>query len=111
MGIRVENGNGAKTRYSLLPPSMMELLRVCVRKSKSRDWLFCARGGKRPLSFKSAQRAYWGARGGYIDAQFSPGPQVTAAMAETILKSLKLDPMLLNSVKVEGTTVLPGMKF
>jgi len=32
-------------------------------------------------------------------------------VAATILKSLNLDPMLLNSVKVEGTTVLPGLKF
>lgn len=44
MCIRVENGKGAKTRYTLLSPSLLELLRAYVRKTKSRDWLFCARG-------------------------------------------------------------------
>lgn len=62
MCIRVENGKGSKTRYTLLSPTLLELWRAYVRKTKSRDWLFCARGGKRPLSVKSAQRAYWGSR-------------------------------------------------
>ena len=62
MCIRVENGKGSKTRYTLLSPTLLELLRAYVRGPKSRDWLFCARGGVRPLSVKSAQRAYWGAR-------------------------------------------------
>jgi site-specific recombinase XerD len=64
MCIRVENGKGAKTRYTLLSPTLLELLRTYVRGTKSRDWLFCARGGKRALSVKSAQRAYWGSRDG-----------------------------------------------
>jgi integrase/recombinase XerD len=64
MCIRVENGKGAKTRYTLLSPTLRELLRAYVRRTKTRDWLFCARGGRRPLSVKSAQRAYWGARDG-----------------------------------------------
>ena len=64
MCIRVENGKGAKTRYTLLSPTLLELLRAYVRGTKSRDWLFCARGGKRALSVKSAQRAYWGSRDG-----------------------------------------------
>lgn len=64
MCIRVESGKGGKTRYTLLSPTLLELLRTYVRKTKSRDWLFCARGGKRPLSVKSAQRAYWGSRDG-----------------------------------------------
>lgn len=37
------NGNGAKTRYTLLSPTLLDLLRAYVRKTKSRDWLFCAR--------------------------------------------------------------------
>jgi len=36
---------------------------------------------------------------------------VTTQVAPTILSSLKLDPMLLNSVKLEGTPVLPGLTF
>ena len=62
MCIRVENGKGSKTRYTLLSPTLLEHLRAYVRGTKSRDWLFCARGGVRPLSVESAQRAYWGAR-------------------------------------------------
>ena len=34
---------------------------------------------------------------------------VTTQVAPTILKSLKLDPSLLNAVKAEGTAVLPGL--
>ena len=48
----------------MLSPTLLELLRAYVRQTKTRDWLFCARGGKRALSVKSAQRAYWGARDG-----------------------------------------------
>lgn len=62
MCIRVEHGKGSKTRYTLLSPTLLEHLRAYVRGTKSRDWLFCSRGGVRPLSVKSAQRAYWGAR-------------------------------------------------
>ena len=36
---------------------------------------------------------------------------VTTQVAPTILSSLKLDPMLLNSVKLEGTPVLHGLSF
>ena len=36
---------------------------------------------------------------------------VTTQVAPTILTSLKLDPMLLNSVKAEGTAALPGLSF
>jgi hypothetical protein len=44
-------------------------------------------------------------------AQTNATVVVTTQVAPTILTSLKLDPMLLNSVKVEGTTVLPGLSF
>ena len=36
-------------------------------------------------------------------------PVVLTQIAPTLLKALKLDPTLLNSVKAEGTTVLPGL--
>jgi integrase len=52
MCIRVENGKGAKTRYTLL-----ELLRAYVRKTKSRDWLFCARGGVRACCVKHSRQS------------------------------------------------------
>lgn len=41
-----------KIRYTLLSPILLELLRAYVRKTISRDWLFCARDGKRPLNVK-----------------------------------------------------------
>lgn len=64
MCIRVEHGKGAKTRYTLLPATLLEHLRAYVRGIKSRDWLFCRRGGVHPVSVKTAQRAYYGARSG-----------------------------------------------
>jgi hypothetical protein len=46
-----------------------------------------------------------------LTAQTNSSAVVTTQVAPTILTSLKLDPMLLNSVKAEGTVVLPGLTF
>jgi site-specific recombinase XerD len=62
MCIRVEHGKGSQTRYTLLPATLLEHLRTYARGIKSRDWLFCRRGGLCPVSVKTAQRAYYGAR-------------------------------------------------
>jgi site-specific recombinase XerD len=62
MCIRVEHGKGARTRYTLLSPTLLEHLRSYVRGIKSRDWLFCRRGGVHPVGVKTAQRAYYAAR-------------------------------------------------
>lgn len=44
-------------------------------------------------------------------AQTNSTNVITTQVAPTILKSLKLDPKLLNSVKIEGTAILPGLNF
>lgn len=62
MCIRVEHGKGAKTRYTLLSATLLEHLRAYVRGIKSRDWLFCRRGGVHPVGVETAQFAYRGAR-------------------------------------------------
>ena len=46
-----------------------------------------------------------------LPAQTITGTIVTTQVAPTILSALKLDPALLNSVKAEGTRVLPGLGF
>lgn len=46
-----------------------------------------------------------------IIAQTNTAMVMTTQVAPTILTSLKLDPNLLNSVKLEGTSVLPGLSF
>ncbi|MDE2422442.1 MAG: alkaline phosphatase family protein [Gammaproteobacteria bacterium] len=46
-----------------------------------------------------------------LQAQTVTSSVVTTQVAPTILKSLKLDPTLLNAVKNEGTQVLPGLGF
>ena len=46
-----------------------------------------------------------------LAAQTNTAAVVTTQVAPTILTALKLDPMLLNSVKAEGTAALPGLSF
>ena len=46
-----------------------------------------------------------------ISAKTITSEIVTTQVAPTILSALKLDPALLNSVKAEGTRVLPGLGF
>lgn len=46
-----------------------------------------------------------------LPAQTNSVAVMTTQVAPTILSALKLDPNLLNSVKLEGTAVLPGLNF
>ena len=46
-----------------------------------------------------------------LSAQTNASKVVTTQVAPTILSVLRLDPALLNSVKAEGTRVLPGLEF
>ncbi len=62
MSVRVEQGKGAKDRYTLLAPTLYVHLREHARSYQTRQWLFPRRDGHRPLTIESAQRAYQGAR-------------------------------------------------
>ena len=62
MSVRVEQGKGAKDRYTLLTPTLCEQLRQHVRSYHPRQWLFPKRDGDSHLTIESAQRAYHGAR-------------------------------------------------
>ena len=63
MCIRVTAGKGAKDRYTLLSPSLLEALRVYWRICKPRVWLFPrVTEAAQPFDTCSAQRAYYRAR-------------------------------------------------
>lgn len=62
MSVRVEQGKGAKDRYTLLAPTLCEQLRQHARRYHPRYWLFPKPDGDSHLSIESAQRAYHGAR-------------------------------------------------
>ena len=61
MCVRVACGKGGKGRYSILSPTLLELLRAYVRYAKPRVWLFPNASGIRPMHIGMAQRAYNGA--------------------------------------------------
>jgi integrase/recombinase XerD len=58
MTIRVEQGKGAKDRYTLLAATLLDELRAYWRQERPRTWLFAARGSDRPLDPSGIQRAY-----------------------------------------------------
>lgn len=62
MCVRVECGKGGKTRYTLLSPTLLALLRRYAQTYHPRDWLFGSQGGTKSLYIETAQRAYQGAR-------------------------------------------------
>jgi integrase/recombinase XerD len=67
MCIRVVQGKGAKDRYSLLTPELLDQLRLywraCRPRAKADDWLFASRRDpSRPLDCGSAQLYYYTAR-------------------------------------------------
>ena len=58
MMIRVEHGKGAKDRYTVLSPRLLEALRAYWLITRPRLWLFPATGGDRPMHPTALQRAY-----------------------------------------------------
>ena len=63
MTIRVEQGKGAKDRYSLLSPRLLKELRLYWQTHRPKLWLFpAARNAQRPLNVHAAQRMFYAAR-------------------------------------------------
>ncbi len=61
MCIRVVCGKGGKDRYSILSPTLLDLLRAHVRNTRPKEWLFTNASGSGPMGVCMAQRAYYGA--------------------------------------------------
>jgi site-specific recombinase XerD len=62
MCIKVRQGKGARDRYTLLSPRLLEMLRRYWRDQRARTWLFPNRSGSAPIEIKTAQRIYCAAR-------------------------------------------------
>jgi site-specific recombinase XerD len=58
MCVRVVCGKGGKGRYSLLSPTLLELLRSYVRNCRPSPWLFPDNSAQQPMYIDMAQRAY-----------------------------------------------------
>jgi len=62
MTIRVEQGKGAKDRYTLLSPRLLAELRRYWSLYRPKVWLFTRRGGSRPISDATVHRIYHAAK-------------------------------------------------
>jgi integrase/recombinase XerD len=62
MTIRVEQGKGAKDRYTLLSVRLLDELRTYWRQARPHTWLFAARGTDQPADPSGIQRAYTAAK-------------------------------------------------
>jgi len=62
MTLRVEQGKGAKDRYTLLSPRLLEELRQYWRAYRPSRWLFPSRRGEKPMDPTTAQKIYYAAR-------------------------------------------------
>ena len=56
--IRVEQGKGAKDRYTLLSPRLLDELRAFWTIHRPRVWLFPSRNGQRPMDTSGVGKAY-----------------------------------------------------
>lgn len=62
MCIKVRQGKGAKDRYTILSPRLLESLRLYWRAFRPRRWVFPNRAGSGPLGDKTVQRLYGATR-------------------------------------------------
>ena len=62
MGIRVEQGKGAKDRYTLLSPHLLAQLRLYWRVYRPLEWLFVQRNGVDSLRTDTAQKIFYRAK-------------------------------------------------
>jgi site-specific recombinase XerD len=62
MLIHVRQGKGAKDRYTLLSPGLLEQLRAYWRTYRPHPWLFLGRDRSRPLPVATAQKIYYAAK-------------------------------------------------
>lgn len=62
MQIHVRQGKGAKDRYTLLSPRLLDQLRSYWRTCRPRPWLFLGRDGRGPLPVGTAQKIYYAAK-------------------------------------------------
>jgi site-specific recombinase XerD len=62
MMVRVEQGKGAKDRYTVLSQRLLEELRAHFRRFRPHNWLFFGTDRSRPLSTSAAQRAFTAAK-------------------------------------------------
>lgn len=60
--LRVEQGKGAKDRYTLLSPRLLEQLRDYWRAHHPGHWLFPVQSGERPIDHRQAQKMYYAAK-------------------------------------------------
>jgi site-specific recombinase XerD len=88
MCLKVRQGKGAKDRYTLLSPRLLEALRVYWRAARPQHWLFPNRSGDGPLPKVSAQRMYHAARyaadithGGVSTPYATPSPRTCSKPA------------------------------
>lgn len=62
MMIRVEQGKGRKDRYTLLPQSLLDLLRQYWKACRPGPWLFFAKNKHKSMDVSTAQKIYYRAK-------------------------------------------------
>jgi integrase/recombinase XerD len=62
MMIRVEQGKGRKDRYTLLPQSLLDLLRAYWKACRPDSWLFFTKTKEKPMHVSTAQKIYYAAK-------------------------------------------------
>jgi integrase/recombinase XerD len=62
MMLRVAHGKGGKDRYTLLPPRLLDTLRLYWRATRPTDWLFPKTDGTRPIDVSQVQKMFYAAK-------------------------------------------------